>query len=169
MDGRVSRRQAVLGGRSIYIDINTIRLCSEQMLKRFSQIQYISEYIEQKQQEVSDFNRIHGVDGSTLVNGRRLTNVGTFRAYVISYLKNHPMINQEMTSLVRQLAPSEYGLPIEIYVFCNDKVWANYEAIQADIFDHILAVVREFDLRVFQVPTGSDFQKLTPSPVSAGT
>ena len=155
--------------RAVHIDINTIRLCSEEMLKRFSQIQYISKYIAQKQQEVLDFNRAHSIDDSSLVNGRRLTNVGSFRAYIISYLKNHPMINQEMTFLVRQLAPSEHGLPIEIYVFCNDKVWANYEAIQADIFDHILAVAQEFDLRVFQVPAGSDFQKLAAPPVPAGT
>ena len=154
--------------RAVYIDINTIRLCSEQMLTRFAKIQYISEYIAQKQQEVSNFNQTQEVDDSVLVNGRRLTNVGTFRAYIISYLKNHPMINQEMTFLVRQLAPTEHGLPIEIYVFCKDKVWANYEAIQADIFDHILAVAREFDLQVFQTPSGSDFQKLTPS-VGTGT
>ena len=93
------------------------------------------------------------------MNGRRLSNIGTFRAYVIAYLKNHPMINQEMTFLVRQLSPTEHGLPLEIYVFCKDKVWGNYEAIQADIFDHILAVVPEFDLRVFQHPTGSDFKE----------
>ena len=89
-----------------------------------------------------------------------MTNVGTFRAYVKAYLENHPMINRDMTFLVRQLAPTERGLPLEIYVFCKDKVWANYEAIQADIFDHILAVVKEFDLNVFQEPTGADFEAL---------
>ncbi|MDX1778308.1 MAG: mechanosensitive ion channel, partial [Thermodesulfobacteriota bacterium] len=92
---------------------------------------------------------------------RQLTNVGTFRAYVVAYLKNHPMINQEMTFIIRQLAPTEHGLPIEIYVFCKDKAWENYEAIQSDIFDHILAVIPEFDLKVFQSPTGSDFKALT--------
>jgi miniconductance mechanosensitive channel len=86
--------------------------------------------------------------------------VGTFRAYVVAYLRHHPMVNQEMTFLVRQLAPTEHGLPIQIYVFSSDKVWANYEAIQADIFDHLLAVVLEFDLQVFQNPTGSDFKEL---------
>jgi miniconductance mechanosensitive channel len=89
-----------------------------------------------------------------------MTNVGTFRAYVKAYLQNHPMISKEMTFLVRQLQPTEYGLPIEVYVFSKDKVWANYEAIQADIFDHILAVVPEFDLRVYQNPSGRDFQGL---------
>ena len=145
--------------RSIYIDVNTIKLCTEEMLGRFSKIQYISEYIERKKEEVATYNAASHVDETSVVNGRRLSNIGTFRAYVIAYLKNHPMINQEMTFLVRQLSPTEHGLPLEIYVFCKDKVWANYEAIQADIFDHILAVVPEFDLRVFQHPTGSDFKE----------
>ena len=144
--------------RAVYIDINTIKLCTEEMLERFSKIQYISEYIAGKKKEVVAYNAGAQVDDASLVNGRRLTNIGTFRAYVISYLKNHTMINQEMTFLVRQLAPTEHGLPIEIYVFCKDTVWANYEAIQADIFDHILAVVPEFDLKVFQHPVGSDFK-----------
>ena len=145
--------------RSVYIDVNTIKLCTEEMLGRFSKIQYISEYIERKKEEVIAYNTASHVDETSAVNGRRLSNIGTFRAYVIAYLKNHPMINQDMTFLVRQLAPTEHGLPLEIYVFCKDKVWANYEAIQADIFDHILAVVPEFDLRVFQHPTGSDFKE----------
>ena len=92
-----------------------------------------------------------------------MTNLGTFRAYVQAYLKNHPQINQEMTFLVRQLAPTAKGLPIEIYVFCQDKIWANYEAIQADIFDHILAIVPVFDLQIFQEPAGRDFRSLYPT------
>ena len=147
--------------RSVYIDVNTIKLCTEEMLGRFSKIQYISEYIERKKEEVIAYNTASHVDETSVVNGRRLSNIGTFRAYVIAYLKNHPMINQDMTFLVRQLAPTEHGLPLEIYVFCKDIVWANYEAIQADIFDHILAVVPEFDLRVFQHPTGSDFKEFS--------
>lgn len=145
--------------RSVYIDVNTIKLCTEEMLGRFSKIQYISEYIERKKEEVAAYNTESHVDETSVVNGRRLSNIGTFRAYVVAYLKNHPMINQDMTFLVRQLAPTDHGLPLEIYVFCKDIVWANYEAIQADIFDHILAVVPEFDLRVFQHPSGSDFSK----------
>jgi miniconductance mechanosensitive channel len=90
-----------------------------------------------------------------------MTNIGTFRAYVKAYLRNHPQINQDMTFLVRQLPPGQHGLPIEIYVFCKDKAWANYEAIQADIFDHILAVVQAFDLRVYQNPTGADVQAIS--------
>ena len=145
--------------RAVYIDIGSIMLCTEEMLEDFHRIQYISEYIEKQKREIAEYNAASGVDDSSIVNGRRLTNIGTFRAYVVAYLKNHPMINQEMTFLVRQLAPSEHGLPIEIYVFCKDKAWANYEAIQADIFDHILAVVPEFGLKVFQNPTGSDFKE----------
>jgi miniconductance mechanosensitive channel len=146
--------------RSIHIDISSIRFCTGEMLERFAKIQYISDYIAEKKEEVAAHNQTHRVDTSILVNGRHLTNVGTFRAYVEAYLRHHPLINQEMTFLVRQLAPTEHGLPIEIYVFSRDKVWANYEAIQADIFDHLLAVVPEFDLQVFQNPTGSDFQGL---------
>jgi miniconductance mechanosensitive channel len=98
---------------------------------------------------------------ASLANGRRMTNIGTFRAYVQAYLQNHPVINLDMTFLIRQLPSTENGLPIEIYVFSKDKVWANFEAIQADIFDHVLAVVPEFDLRVHQNPTGADFQVLS--------
>lgn len=146
--------------RAIYIDINSIKFCTEAMLEKFSKIQYISAYIEHKKQEVAAYNQAHQVDTSSLVNGRRLTNIGTFRAYVTAYLRNHPMINQEMLFLVRQLPPSEVGLPIEIYVFCKDKAWANYESIQADIFDHFFAIIPEFELRVFQSPTGRDIQQL---------
>ena len=147
--------------RSISIDINTIQFCTEDMLDRFSKIQYISAYIENKKIEMQETNKLEQVDHSSLVNGRRMTNIGTFRAYVEAYLSNHPMINKEMTFLIRQLAPTEHGLPIEIYVFSKDKDWAKYESIQANIFDHILAVVPEFDLRVFQDPSGMDFNKLT--------
>jgi len=144
--------------RAVSIDMGTIRFCDDEMLKRFAHIQYIADYLEQKRKEIAQYNKDAAVDDSSLVNGRRLTNIGTFRAYVVAYLRNHPMINQEMTFLVRQLAPTPQGLPVEIYVFCKDKVWANYEAIQADIFDHMLAVVPEFDLKVYQQPSGHDVQ-----------
>jgi len=146
--------------RALNIDMSSIRFCDEEMLGRFEKIQYISAYIDEKKHELEQFNQAANVDNASLANGRRMTNVGTFRAYVVAYLRNHPMINKDMTFLVRQLPPSQYGLPIEIYVFSKDKVWANYEAIQADIFDHILAVVPEFDLRVYQNPTGADFRML---------
>ena len=145
--------------RAVYIDINTIKFCTEEMIERFFKIRYIAEYMEKKKKELAEYNAAHQSDDSVPTNKRQLTNVGTFRAYVIAYLKNHPMINQEMTFLIRQLAPAENGLPLEIYVFCKDKIWANYEAIQSDIFDHMLAIVPEFDLKVFQNPAGSDFKE----------
>ena len=155
------RGMAESGGRrikrSLYIDLNTVCFCDEETLERFRRIQYISEYIERKKEEVERFNDERQTDAASLANGRRLTNLGTFRAYVEAYLRDHPMVNEDMTLLVRHLQPGEFGLPIEIYAFCKDKVWANYEAVQADIFDHILAVVPVFDLRVFQRPAGRDF------------
>ncbi len=154
--------------RSINIDMNSVRFCDEAMLEKFRRFKYIADYIDSKKRELDEYNKSENVDDTELVNGRRMTNIGTFRAYVVAYLKHHPEINQNMTFLVRQLKPTECGLPIEIYVFSNDKVWANYEAIQADIFDHILAGIPEFGLRVFQNPTGSDFSNLISAykPVS---
>ena len=143
--------------RAIRVDMNSIRFCDEEMLQRFGRFQLIRDYVNQRQVEVDEENRSQKIDTTQIVNGRRLTNVGTFRAYMAAYLRQHPKIHQDMTFLIRQLPPGENGLPIEVYVFTNDTVWANYEAIQADIFDHLLAVMPAFDLRVFQNPTGSDF------------
>ena len=158
------RNMNLSGGRRIKryvnIDLGSIKFCNSEMLVRFKSIQLISQYIQNRQEEILVYNKKHQVDESTLVNGRRLTNIGVFRSYVEAYLRQHPMIHKDMTFLIRQLSPSENGLPIEIYVFCKDTNWTAYEAIQADIFDHILAVVPEFDLRVFQEPSGSDFQKI---------
>ena len=148
--------------RAVNIDMSSIRFCDVEMLERYGKIQYVSEYIQTKIEELEKFNQSQNVDNSSLANGRRMTNIGTFRAYVVAYLRHHPMINQDMTFLVRQLQPTQYGLPIEVYVFSKDKVWANYEGIQSDIFDHILAVLPEFDLRVYQNPTGADFRMLNP-------
>ena len=152
--------------RAVHVDMNSIRFCTEEMIGRFSKIQYISEYVETKRTELAKHNRSAKVDDSSLANGRRMTNIGTFRAYVQAYLQNHPMVSQEMTLIIRQLAPGEHGLPIEIYVFCTDIRWAHYEAIQADIFDHILAVLPEFDLRIFQNLSGSDFRAFTTRSTS---
>ena len=145
--------------RALYIDIGSIRFCDEEMLARFSKIQYIADYLKDKREEIANWNAARGVEPASLADGRHLTNVGTFRAYVVAYLRHHPMVHQDMTFLVRQLAPTEHGLPIEIYVFSRDQVWSRYEAIQADIFDHLLAVVPEFDLRVFQSPSGRDVER----------
>ncbi|MCP4203922.1 MAG: mechanosensitive ion channel family protein [bacterium] len=146
--------------RSVYIDMNTIRLCTPEMIERHSKILYIADYIETKQRELTAWNKERGVDDTNIVNGRRITNVGTFRAYILAYLKNHPKIHQEMTLLVRQLAPTSSGLPLEVYCFSADQDWEAYESIQADVFDHLLAVLPEFDLRIFQNPSGSDFRRL---------
>lgn len=144
--------------RAVYIDMTSIQFCTEEMLERYKKIQYISQYIEMKKKEIEEHNEKNHVDTSVLVNGRHLTNIGTFRAYIERYLKNHSRIHQDLTLLVRQLEPTENGLPIEIYAFTNDTAWVNYESIQADIFDHILAVVPEFDLRIFQCPSGYDLR-----------
>ena len=159
------RNMNLSGGRRIkrfvYIDLSSIKFCSSEMLDRFKKIQLISKTIQERQMEIVEYNKLHNVDESTLVNGRRLTNIGIFRSYVEAYLRNHPMIHQEMTFIVRLLSPGEKGLPIEIYVFCKDTNWNVYESVQADIFDHVMAVVPEFDLHVFQEPSGTDFQKLS--------
>ena len=147
--------------RSVFIDMNSIKFCSDAMLERFGKIHLLKEYLETKKEEIAAYNAERKVDTTVLINGRRQTNVGVFRAYVIAYLRQHPKIHQNMTFLVRQLQSTPQGLPIEIYVFSNDQVWANYEAIQADIFDHILAAITEFDLRVYQYPSGYDFLGIT--------
>lgn len=143
--------------RAIYIDMNSIKFCTKEMLERFKRFNYITDYTRSKSDEIEVYNQKHNIDPKD-ISGRRMTNIGTFRAYISAYLKNHPKIHNDMTFLIRHLALTEHGLPIEIYVFSNDQVWGNYEAIQADIFDHILAVIPEFDLRVFQNPTGYDFR-----------
>jgi miniconductance mechanosensitive channel len=146
--------------RSIHMDVNSVQFCDAASLARYSKIDYIKEYIRAKKQEVDTYNQQNVSDAESIVNGRRLTNIGTFRAYIIAYLKHHPNINQQLTLLVRQLAPTDVGIPIEIYTFSSEKNWSKYEAIQADIFDHLFAVAREFDLRIFQRPSGTDIQHI---------
>ena len=149
--------------RAIYIDMSTIQLCDTQMLERFERFELLAEGLRQRRAEVERYNAEHVTDMKELINGRRLTNVGTLRAYIIAYLRQHPRIHQDLTFLVRQLAPTPKGLPIEIYVFTRDIEWVKYEEIQADIFDHLLAVMPMFDLRIFQEPTGADFTALRDS------
>ncbi|WP_421920475.1 mechanosensitive ion channel family protein [Marinifilum sp.] len=142
--------------RHLNLDVKSIYFLSGDDMNKFEKIKLIQDYMKEKKEEIKAANP----EGEIPVNQRRLTNIGTFRKYIEEYLHNHPKIHKNMTFLVRQLQPSEKGLPIEIYVFSNDQAWANYEAIQADIFDHIFAIVPEFGLKVFQNPTGDDFQKL---------
>ena len=138
--------------RSINIDMSSIRFCDDAMLERLSQIHYMADYLEEKRLEIEAWNTGHAGEPSTALHPRQLTNIGTFRAYVVAYLRHHPKIHPDMTFLVRQLAPTVHGLPIELYVFSNDQNWVNYEGIQGDIFDHLLSVVSQFDLRVYQIP-----------------
>lgn len=149
--------------RSIFLDMQSVRFCTPDMLEKFKKIHHLKEYIEQREAEIAGYNVSHNIDETVLVNGRRMTNLGVFRKYVENYLMRHPSINTEMTFLVRHLQPTEKGIPLEIYVFSSEQRWALYESIQADIFDHLLAVIPEFDLQVFQLPSGGDLRALTGS------
>jgi miniconductance mechanosensitive channel len=139
--------------RAIHINMNTIKFCTPEMLEKYTKIDVLSTYIEKTEKRVIDHNNTHNVDSSVAVNGRRQTNIGVFRAYLEAYLTKRSDINKNMTFMVRQLPPNEKGLPIEIYVFTGTTEWVEYEGIQSDIFDHVLAVVPEFDLQVYQYPT----------------
>ncbi|TFH38334.1 MAG: mechanosensitive ion channel [Bacteroidia bacterium] len=147
--------------RSINIDMQTVKFIDPELKAKLKRIEILRGYIEKKEEEIKEFNSKNNIDESVLVNGRRMTNLGTFRAYLEAYLKRHPRINSEMTFLVRHLSLTETGLPVEIYVFSTDQEWGKYESLQADIFDHVLAVLPEFDLRVFQNPSGNDFRTIS--------
>jgi miniconductance mechanosensitive channel len=143
--------------RSVFIDVHSIRFCTPEMIAQFKEIQILGPYIKSTEDEITTFNTKHKINPEVLVNGRRQTNIGVFRAYLEAYLSNRNDVNLDMTFMVRQLSPNEKGLPIEVYLFTNTTEWIEYEAIQSDIFDHIFAVVNEFDLKVFQYPTQSNF------------
>ena len=140
--------------------MHSFRFCDEVILDKFSKIALITDYVKSRQQEIREYNQHHNSGQDLTINVRRQTNIGVFRAYIIAYLKSNTQLHQEMTFLVRQLAPTDRGLPLEIYVFSKDQAWANYEAIQADIFDHLLAAAPEFGLRIFQNPSGYDLRCL---------
>lgn len=146
--------------RPIYIDITSIKFCTEEMLNRFEKFSLITDYIKNKRQEIKRHNETLKADLNELINGRRLTNLGTFRAYLKSYLRNREDVHDRLTFLVRHLDPGPTGLPIEIYVFANTTEWALYEDIQAEIFDHIFAALNQFDLKIFQYPTSYDVKSL---------
>lgn len=146
--------------RAISIDMQSVRFVTAEMLDRYHRYSRIRDYLEERQREIEAYNREQGIDLEDSVSGRRMTNLGIFRAYVQAYLHNHPLIRQDMTFLVRHLPPSPTGIPIEIYVFSADQRWAHYEAIQADIMDHLLAVIPEFDLRVYQEPSGTELHEI---------
>lgn len=145
--------------RSVNIDMNSVRFCTPEMLDKYRKIKLLADYIDQTEKVIKDYNKAQQIDNSVLVNGRRQTNLGVFRAYLNAYLHNLPTVNDEMTLLVRHLQPTDHGIPVELYFFTRTTDWAPYEQIQADVFDHLLAIVPEFDLRVFQSPTGADFRQ----------
>ena len=146
--------------RSVNIDVGSVRFLTDAEVERFEQFALLREHLEDKRRALAEYNaRLQGAD-SAQVNRRRLTNLGTFRAYVWNYLRHHPRIHHGMTLLVRQLQPTDIGIPIEIYCFTNTTDWDAYEGIQADIFDHLLARCGDFGLRVFQAPSGADVKAL---------
>lgn len=146
--------------RSLFIDTNSVHFCTEEMIDKFKKIHYLEDYINKKEKEIAEYNEKNEINRENKVNGRAMTNIGVFRAYIDNYLNNHPGIHKGMTLMVRQLAPSENGLPLEIYAFTNNTEWAVYETIQSDIFDHLYAVAPEFGLRIFQNPSGYDLRSL---------
>ena len=145
--------------RSIIIDMDSIKFCSPEMLEEFKKYQVLKEYLLKKEEELSQWNSKHNIDNSILVNGRRQTNIGVFRAYLDAYLQRRTDLRKDMTFMVRQLEPTDKGLPMQIYVFTKTTAWVEYEGIQADIFDHILAVIPHFGLRTFQFPSANSVSK----------
>jgi miniconductance mechanosensitive channel len=153
--------------RSIYIDVNSICFCTPEMIAKFKKINYLKNYVIEKENELKEYNKRHNnKEDDSYINGKHMTNIGTFRIYIEFYLKNNPQLCKSMTQLVRQLPPGENGLPLEIYAFTDDTKWEVYEGIQADIFDHIFSVAEEFGLRIFQNPTGYDMQRINLSSIT---
>src|SRR5690606_24553748 len=144
--------------RAIYINQSSVKFVDIALREKFKTFHLIKDFVNKRQVEIEQFNKEMGIDNNVLINGRRMTNIGVFRFYVEAYLKNHTAIRQDMSLMVRQLTPTEFGLPIEVYCFTNTIAWVAYEAIQSDIFDHLLAAARHFDLAVFQSPRGSDMR-----------
>lgn len=145
--------------RNIVIDQSSVKFCTDEMLEKFRDFKLLNDYIDSKLKEIEEYNKKHNLINNTVVNGRKLTNIGMFRKYIELYLQNNPNIRTDMMLLIRHLAPSDTGIPIQIYAFTNTTVWKDYEAIQADIFDHLLAIIPEFELKVFQYPTGFDMKE----------
>lgn len=145
--------------RSINIDMSSIRFCTPEMLEKYRRIQLLKDYIDRTEEAVREYNEENHIDNNVLVNGKRQTNLGVFRAYLTAYLKSLPVVNTELNCMVRHLQPTDHGLPVELYFFTTVKDWIPYESVQADVFDHVLAIIPEFGLRVFQSPSGADFRQ----------
>ncbi|HEX7035874.1 MAG TPA: mechanosensitive ion channel domain-containing protein [Pseudomonadales bacterium] len=142
--------------RAIYLDQASVRFLTDQERESLRRLALIRDYLDRKQREIDEHNARLAAEGKDPINARRVTNVGTFRAYVQAYIDSHPQIHQGMIRLVRQLQPGPTGLPLQIYCYTSDTAWVAYEGIQADIFDHLYAILPEFGLRVFQQPSGAD-------------
>jgi len=145
--------------RSISIDMSSVKFCTQEMLDRFRKINILQEYIDRTEAELENYNKENKVDNSVFINGRRQTNIGVFRAYLEEYLAHHPLVDNTSDLLVRQLQPNSSGIPIEIYAFTLETAFIRYEKVQSDIFDHILAIIPQFELRVFQSPSGEDLRQ----------
>ena len=142
--------------RSINLDMNSVKFCTPEMLEKYRKISLLAGYIDDTENKLQTYNQANQIDNTILVNGRRQTNLGVFRAYLQRYLESLPEVNKEMICMVRHLQPTEKGIPMELYFFSSIKDWVIYETIQADVFDHVLAVIPEFDLQIFQELSGSD-------------
>ncbi len=145
--------------RSISIDMSSVKFCTQEMLDKFRKITILQEYIDQTEADLQKYNKENKIDNSVFINGRRQTNIGVFRAYLETYLHLHPMVHNKSDQMVRQLQPTSLGIPIEVYAFISETEWIRYEKTQSDIFDHILAIIPQFELRVFQSPTGEDLRQ----------
>ena len=142
--------------RSINLDMNSVKFCTPEMLEKYRKISLLAGYIDDTENKLQTYNQTNQIDNTILVNGRRQTNLGVFRAYLQRYLESLPEVNKEMICMVRHLQPTEKGIPMELYFFFSIKDWIIYETIQADVFDHVLAVIPEFDLQIFQELSGND-------------
>lgn len=136
--------------RTINIDVNTIRYCTPEMLEKYKHYSLIKDYLTQKEEDIVEYNKANRIDTSEIMNGRQQTNLGVFRAYIKAYLNNNPKLNHNLTMMVRQMQPTEFGVPLQIYAFSSDKQWIHYEEIQSDIFDHIISAAPMFDLKIYQ-------------------
>mgnify|MGYP003499837826 FL=1 len=142
--------------RSINIDMHSIKFCTREMIEKYRKISLIKDYIDSQEKQLYEYNQQNGIDDSVMVNGMRLTNIGVFRAYLQRYIENQPTIDKNQIYMIRQMEPTENGLPIQIYFFTTKFQWVAYEGVMADVFDHIIAVIPEFDLNVFQNLTSKD-------------
>ena len=136
--------------RTINIDVNTVRYCTPEMIEKYKHYGLIKDYLTEREKDIAEYNKANGIDTSEIMNGRQQTNLGVFRAYIKAYLNNNPKLNHNLTLMVRQMQPTEFGVPLQIYAFSNDKQWINYEEIQSDIFDHVISAAPMFDLRIYQ-------------------